>query len=371
MNARALMAAEFAPRIGCRVPRIPGEIRAFLNTRNEAQRLPQVLDWHRRLGVGRFIIADDGSSDGTLDLLAAQPDVHVFRPLRSLTESRGGAVWMNALLDRYGIGHWCLVLDADELTFYPGAETASLRRLTMALEAEGATAMHAMLLDMYAPGRLADIRWAPEQQPLPQAFPLFDPGPYWHARAPDACPPTEIYGGVRQRVFFPEWHERRLGLRIAEALFNLVNRSAAVQRLEWLQRLRRPRPPNLAKVPLVRWQEGFAYDVSTHRLSGHLPRLAAVQGVLLHFKFAENLLEKAQREVRRQQYFQGAREYQRYLARLEDEAALVLADGSSMRFEGSAQLVALGLMQDAPHWRCGEAVPMAPARKVANSGRVA
>ena len=56
----------------------PGEIRAFLTVRNEALRLPSTLRHCRELGVHRFFVVDNGSTDGTLELLAGEADVHVF-----------------------------------------------------------------------------------------------------------------------------------------------------------------------------------------------------------------------------------------------------------------------------------------------------
>jgi hypothetical protein len=46
--------------------------------RNEALRLPATLRHHCAIGVQRFFVLDNGSTDGTLDLLANEPDVDVF-----------------------------------------------------------------------------------------------------------------------------------------------------------------------------------------------------------------------------------------------------------------------------------------------------
>ena len=50
------------------------EVRLFCVAYNEALRLPAFLDYYRRLGVGRFFIIDNKSTDGTAELLAAQDD---------------------------------------------------------------------------------------------------------------------------------------------------------------------------------------------------------------------------------------------------------------------------------------------------------
>ncbi len=59
-----------------------------MTVRNEALRLPSTLRQHRALGVNRFFVVDNGSTDGTLDLLAGEPDVHVFTTADSYAGSR-------------------------------------------------------------------------------------------------------------------------------------------------------------------------------------------------------------------------------------------------------------------------------------------
>jgi len=37
-----------------------------------------------------------------------------------------GVDWQNALLNEYGMNHWCLTVDADEWFIYPGYEPICL-----------------------------------------------------------------------------------------------------------------------------------------------------------------------------------------------------------------------------------------------------
>jgi len=76
-----------------------GEIRAFMTVRNEILRLPQTLAHYRKLGVGRFFVIDNGSTDGTKELLTDQPDCHVFLTRNSYSEATYGLAWQHALLD--------------------------------------------------------------------------------------------------------------------------------------------------------------------------------------------------------------------------------------------------------------------------------
>ena len=101
---------------------------ACVVVRNEALRLPFLLEYYRRLGVDRFLFVDNGSADGTLEFLLAQPDVHVWSTSFSFNQANFGSAWFEVLLSTYGVGHWCVMVDADELLVFPGCEEQALAR---------------------------------------------------------------------------------------------------------------------------------------------------------------------------------------------------------------------------------------------------
>lgn len=332
----------------------PGGIRLFARLRNEAIRLPHFLHYYRNLGVDRFFLVDNDSSDRTTELLASEPDVVLFQAEGSYRAARGGLDWLNALLDAYGPGSWCLTVDADELLFYPRIECRRLPDLCRALEREGTEALVCTMLDMYGEGPVQESPYLPGA-PFLDTCRWFDPAPYWHASTPSDCPSYETYGGVRQRVFFPGWHNQNFGLRVSERFFNVVNRSALVRRQAWLQAHRLPRPPNLTKVPLVKWQRGYRYLASTHKISR--VALSGGRAVLLHFKFLGEFRKKAELEARRAEYFDGAREYRTYWSVMDQEPSLTLWYPGSVSLQDSAQLRELGLIREAAAWT--EAPPAA------------
>ena len=285
-----------------------GEIRAFLLVRNEAVRLPWLLDHYRRIGVDRFLVLDNGSDDGTRELLLAQgADVHLFHTDASFSASAAGMSWTNQLLDAHGSGAWCLTVDADEALVYPHVETAPLRTLCRHLDQVGAEAMVAPMIDLYAGEGLDRVAYEPGQS-LIEAFPWLDASGYVRRDASD-FPYFRLQGGCRARLFY-------------------ANPSLG---------------PVLQKVPLIRWRPAIKYTSSKHTV---FPcRLSGVSGALLHFKYLPDFAAQVATEVARGQHYLGAKEYRAYQRRLAGGQPLSFLGPDSTRYQGSAQLVELGLMR--------------------------
>ncbi len=286
----------------------------FATLRNEKPRLAYFLKYYRDLGVEHFLIVDNGSDDGSGAYLAVQPDVSVWRTGASYKASRFGMDWMNALLRRYGHGHWTLTVDVDEFFLYPFCDTRPLRALTDWLDDAGLRSFGTLLLDVYPKGPVGDQPCLEGQNPLEIAT-WFDSGNYtisrnWRYRN------LWIQGGPRARGFFAG----------------------------------QPRAaPALNKIPLVKWHRGFAYVSSTHML---LPRGLNLtydtlggekaSGCLLHAKFLATLGDKTREEMARGEHYAQSREYQAYAAGLADRTDLWTK--WSERFINWRQLEIMGLM---------------------------
>lgn len=288
----------------------PDALLCIACVRNEMLRLPYFLDYHRSLGIDRFLVVDNGSDDGTLDFLLSQPDVHVFFTGESYAASHCGVTWINHLLAAFADGHWCLTLDADELFVFPSCETSSLRTLTRYLDSEGAEGLKTFLLDMYADRPIADTNYPPGA-PFLDTCRYFDWNTY-HEVDGDGIP---LRGGPRHRLF-------------------------------WAGRPRANPSPVLKKIPLVKWRAGLRYKASTHLLDGAI--FSRLSGLLLHFKLFSDFPESADREAGRMEHWNGAAQYKFYHDVLRHRHDLTAFGPHSVRFEDTAQLVALGLMRVPP-----------------------
>lgn len=323
------------------------EVRLFTKCRNERLRLPAFLRHYRDLGVTRFFVADNASNDGSAEYLEQQPDVHVFSTDGAFRAAHGGRDWLNALLRRFGVGGWCLTVDVDELLRFPGSAAVDIRALTAHLDAQNSEALACLLLDMYPGVPLGEARYAAGDD-LIAAAPYFDSGPY--KRFPfGQCPGFIIYGGVRERVFYPESWDEQLPRKLHVKLYHRLLLSVpGVRDFKPILARRPVFPPCLTKVPLVRWDEKTEYLNVNHFVSDK--RVAPEMGVLLHFKLMGDFHAHALEELKRGQYYDGATEFRRYARKLNEDPNMLLMSECSTRLQDDQQLVRLNLMQDSRAW---------------------
>lgn len=327
-----------------------GDIVALVVTRNEALRLPCALRHLWALGVDRVLLVDNRSNDGTRELAAADERVHLVDAPGSYADSNFGVDWTNAVLDRYAQGHWALVVDADEQLVFPGSDRAGgLRALCRHLDAVGSEALPAILLDCFPKEPLRDLRFQSGDR-LAKAAPWFEP-PSPRQEPSEHFPYIQQFGGLRERLFFPEADPKRPARAVHQKLYNLFWRLAPLRASARFRALAPKRSPNLTKVPLVKWRRGAGLVSSTHMLRPMALAPEQPTGVLLHFKFLQDFHARAEDAVARGAHYDGSREYRRYLEALRRDPAFSLHSSRSVRYEGPDQLAALGLMRDTPKWR--------------------
>jgi glycosyltransferase involved in cell wall biosynthesis len=318
------------------------EVRAFMTVRDEMLRLPETLSHYRRLGVARFFVVDNASTDGTTEFVLAQPDCHLFTTTASYAESGHGVEWQHALLNKYGVYHWCVVVDADEWLIYPGYERHKLSELAAYLQCNGAEGMFAFLLDMYGSGPVTESMSEPGRA-IFDSCRYFDSRYEWRRqyvprwRRP-RFPPHDVVGGPRLRWFFPVLHRHYYLLKMMWEIS---------YRMNFLLPMALRPAPALGKIPFLLWLPGTQYK-SPHATTPI--RLAGITGALLHFKFLQDFYARVVNEINRKEHWDGASEYARYLARLKKNPSASFYYSGSVEYRGSDQLVRLGLLREDPGW---------------------
>ncbi len=245
--------------------------------RNESTMLPHFLAHYRSLGVESFLIADNGSDDGTLEHLADQPDVALFSVDSDYGQSHYGVLWQQALMAAVRPDRWSLLADADELLTWTADARGHLPDLLDSPAFHGCDAARIFMLDMYPEGPLSATDFT--RQPPFAAAPYVDRTPFLTTalgRGPFSDSPTYT-SATRHRLLPGSRPELFVAQKIA------------------LLRYR----------PWMRLTDGLHY-VGETRLS---PR-ALLFG---HFKYTAAFRAKAVAEVARGQHFNNAEEYRKYL----------------------------------------------------------
>jgi hypothetical protein len=304
----------------------PGEILCCLVARNELPRLPYLLDYYRQLGVDRFFACDNGSTDGSVDWLLQQPDVHLWCSDLSFKQANFGSAWFELLLRRYGVGHWCLTIDADEFLYFDGAPERTLQQFCADLDRRGIRAATGMLLDLYSDRPISETHYHSGDDPL-TVCPYFD-RKAWHQKIVDGSEyrnQNTIWGGVRQRAF-PAEH----GYFLSKAI-------------------------------LLRYQPDVVLTSGQHLTNLPAPQVAREEICVLHFKFFASFTQYAQEESQREIHAMGGAQYKTYHQKMSEQQQLNLFDPEiSVRFQGAKQLRELEVLQPEPALSKPRIPPIAP-----------
>ena len=285
------------------------EIRLFSVIRNEAIRLPFFLEYYRKMGVERFFFVDNNSTDDTVTFLLAQKDVHIFSTKQKFVFKE---YWLQELLDDYGIGYWCVAVDADEFIIYPYCEKITLRDFCNCLEKRGEDAIENLLVDMYSEKEFKKIRYNVGEN-LFDVFSYFDE--YSYRRILDKRRNRLIMQTIETWTYFGGTRERA---------FNCPKICCS-------------------KYSLFKHNTNMCLDAGMHGIVG--AQISEVQGVTLHFKYLKNFEEYVKQEVIRAEHFGLAKEYQQYQEAMQNYKIDKLYYDKSQKYKDSLQMLQLGFMK--------------------------
>ena len=273
------------------------EVAVVAVMRNECFMLDHFLEHYRGLGVGAFLIVDNGSDDGTLEHLVAQKDVSVFSTDTPYSQSTYGVQWQEALVAQFRTGRWSLLADADELAFWclpdgNGRVPGNLPQLLAGSDFAGVQAVRMLMLDLYPKGRLSEAQFV--RAPFLEADHV-DHTPLcrdWQGRGPWSNADT-VTSALRHRLMNDRGTPARANLFVAQ------------------------------KYALLKYHPLMRLSAGLHYITG--ARVATRELAFGHFKYHAAFLAKAEDEVARGQHFNNAEEYRAYLG-LRAEARETLYD---------------------------------------------
>lgn len=288
--------------------------------RNEESRLPHFLDHYAGLGVRRFHIIDNGSTDATQSIGAAWSGATVWYTESSYARASFGQLWVGAVARRHGLGKWVLNVDCDEFLVYPGMEKHDLGQLCKWIYGQGQRRLFAPQLDMY-PQFLKDA----ELEALV----------------------GEIEGtrGLKAMLASASHFDRRLSGTVDNYNFDGVNAGVDVRggvrhRISLAENAK----PHfcLTKYPLSLW------DGSTAYANAHFPwpfKLNPTKNfaMLLHFKIMSDFPERVEAAIAENQHWSDSCEYRAYRRWMEAGASFYGPDVSE-KYAGMDQLERQGLI---------------------------
>ena len=278
------------------------EIRLFLIVRNESLRLPYFFEYYQKLGIDRFFVVDNNSTDKTQEFLLKQKNTHVFFTKEVFKRQ---AERFDYLLHKYGLGHWCVVVDADEFLRYPHSEKLNLKKLCKFLDSENFDALHCLLLDMYANKPLKAVTYKTGDDLLLKC-PYFDSDGHTLTRQRYKETMHSVFkDGMRKRVFNMD-------------IF-------------------------LSKHPLIKFNKKMFLEWGTHIIYGE--KIADIKGVSLHFKFLNDFAPRVSEEAKREAHWNDAAQYKMYNSKTSRNTSLNFYYEKSVRFKDNNQLIKLGLMK--------------------------
>jgi hypothetical protein len=339
-----------------------GRITAITICYNESVRLPYFLKFYKSIGVTRFIVVDNGSTDGSDSILDAEPTVTRLYSNSSFAENK--AAWRSALADALLPDRWVIFPDVDEFLIYPGWPKYDLNWLIDYLETSGYDALFAPMVDMYPGEPLRDITYEPGSS-LFEISPYFDTGNYRllpQLTSPEKwkTPPYRVHGGARERLFHSvKSREPTLTDRLLLRLFFSLRRPTAPgpRRLRWETRLLKQlagclpeKSPNMSKLPLLRWRPGTRFQSSPHRVN-FAYALAPDWGTILHFKYLPDFADKVIEAATREQHISEAAHYKLYQSQICEITSQPLTFQRSRRLQTYKSMVDTGLMRISPALR--------------------
>jgi len=268
--------------------------------KNDLVRIKAFVEHHRSIGIGQFVIIDNGSTDGSLEWLVEQQDVFVLQVMHPYSSANRDA-WINRVMAYFGDNRWYLVLDSDELLAYDDMEHHDIGQLIAHMERKGITRCRAMMLDMYAADGYFE---SGERSDFLRQCVYFDADTYTTA-------PWDYHvalsGGPRRRLFGTE--------------------------------------ATLTKYPLFRLADGeLLYQAhAMFPLAKNLNTPCHL--VIRHYKFLPGDKQKFERIAREGKYYGGSIEYKNYVKAMANGDVLHFVDVASVKYEDSASLRCISCYQ--------------------------
>lgn len=303
--------------------------------RDGAVYLPEFLSHYRELGAKHIVFLDNGSTDGTPELVEHESNVTVLRTSAPYKIYKD--IMKRWLVTQYGRRNWVLCVDIDELFDYPFRKDIGAVHLLRYLNRCGFTAVLAQMLDLFPRAAITEssgAAWRSEHR-------------FYSLSDLERQPYAAFYGESN--------HAPPVGLEVMHGGI----RSSAFQ----VRAL-------LTKHPLLFPSQGLAY-LHAHHIRG--ARVADVSAALLHYKYVSGFADRVEAIVKAESFSMNSREYKQYLRAIQTDTGLSLYSQTASELSTVEQLLDEGFLVASERFR-GELarlrVPSEGVSLTANGSRV-
>ena len=272
--------------------------------KDELYRTRKFLNHYRNIGVHKFVIIDNQSTDGTKEYLGEQHDVFLISALDKYTTNRREA-WLNRVLSYFGYNRWYMVADIDELIVYRGVEEHDISDVVKFALDNNLSRIRGMMIDMY-PEEYSAID---DTEDIYSLYTFFDSDTYTYEKA---CEFEIVRGGFRNRC---------MG---SNAL--------------------------LTKYPLFFFEEGDI-EGKSHFLFPYKKNWGDCYLAIKHYKFLPSDIEKYRMIAENGNYYNGSVQYKQYIKKLDDtDNPIRLIYDGTVKYEDSTSLDHIRLLKKI-EWR--------------------
>lgn len=231
------------------------------------------FEHYEKLGVDKFVILDNESTDSTLDLVPNKSNIAILRSSIDLKDY-SNEIWLkNYLANHFSKKGWCLSVDIDELFDYPLSDKITFKKFIEYLNVNKFTAVITHMLDMFAMDEDEGRTILREQKNLKKAYGYYDIEnivkiDYQSCRLKgidnrrNKCSNQQIkfhFGGIRKKLF---------------KTMNCISKHSLL------------------------WMGGRERIIHSHCVENAV--CADVSGVILHYKFAGDWIARTRNYVRDQ-----------------------------------------------------------------------
>ena len=281
------------------------DVLAICVAKNDLIKIKEFIKYHRSIGVDKFIILDNDSSDGSVEWLKSQDDVVLMQTKTPYTTNRREG-WINRIMAYYGDLRWYIVVDSDELLTYNECEKRDIHELISYFEKNHITRVRGMMIDMYAKSDYYESGNAIDY--LKECV-YFDKSTYYYENLYFM---DSIRGGPRDRIF----HQA----------------------------------PMLTKYPLFYLTEEEV-ECKSHFFFPFAKNIETKCNLIIrHYKFQPGEIEKIRKIAHDGNYYNGSEQYKKYLQIIEGQDKLDFMCEDSTKYMSSESLNQINLYNPIQWW---------------------